>query len=164
MRNDNDPIDYSMGNNIKDDSNTNKEKEDSQDNVDLLVMGIDPGRNKCGIAIVDHSYQVLYKNIIRTTDFKLYLEKLNNNYRIRVIILGNGTYSNEIKKLIKGSLEIPVRIVDEAYSTVEAEDRYRSEHKKGWQIWFPFIRWKPSVPVDDYVAVILAERFIKRNN
>ncbi|MFP4662429.1 MAG: resolvase [Halanaerobiales bacterium] len=126
-----------------------------------VVMAIDPGRDKSGLALVDNNYEVLYKNIVRTTDFKSYLEKLSNNYSIGVIILGNGTCSDKIKLLIEDFTEIPVRTVDEAYTTVEAEERYCAEQKSGWQRWFPFIRWKPSVPVDDYAAVILAERFIK---
>lgn len=147
-----------------DDVSVSKTNAGSPDQIDALgsVLAIDPGRDKCGLAVLDYKSDILYKNITQTTEIMSYLQEIFNNYRIKEIIIGNGTYSERISDIINRlRSEIPVHVVDEAYTTVEAEDRYIKEHKKSWQRWLPFIRWKPSEPVDDYVAVILAERFLK---
>jgi len=127
-----------------------------------LLLSIDPGKDKCGMAILNYDLKLLSKAIVETVKIKSYLQEVLNNYSIKDIVIGNGTYSSNLNDIIKKISEVPVSIVDEAYTTVEAEERYLAKHKKNWQNWLSFITWKPSVAVDDYVAVILAERFIKK--
>ncbi len=132
------------------------------DKREKLLLSIDPGKDKCGIAILNYQLMVLYKDIIKTTNIKSYLQEVLNNYNIKDIVIGNGTYSVKLSQIVRDLTDIPVSIVDEAYTTVEAEERYLAKHKNSWQRWIPFISWKPSTAVDDYVAVILAERYIKK--
>jgi len=130
------------------------------DKKEELLLSIDPGNDKCGMAILNYELKVLAKAIIETVKIKSYLQEVFNNYSIKDIVIGNGTYSSKLNDILKEISEIPVSIVDEAYTTVEAEERYLAKHKKTWQNWLSFIKWKPSAAVDDYVAVILAERFM----
>ena len=132
------------------------------DKKEKLLLSIDPGKDKCGMAILNYQLSVLSKGIIKTTKIKSYLQEVLNNYNIRDIVIGNGTYSLKVKQIVRELSDIPISFVDEAYTTVEAEKRYLAEHKNSWQRWIPFISWKPSTAVDDYVAVILAERYIKK--
>lgn len=126
------------------------------------VLAIDPGRDKCGIAILNSNCEVVYNNIVSTVEFELYLAELLNKNKIQNIILGNGTYSDEIKEKISADFKIPVILIDESYSTEKAEERYYQEHyNKGWRKLLSFIKWKPAQPLDDYVAIILAEKYIK---
>ena len=63
------------------------------------------------------------------------------------------------------NISINIEKVDEVYSTQEAEKRYREDHPlRGWRRIFKFIEWRPDSPVDDYVAVILAERYLESIN
>lgn len=132
------------------------------DKIEKFLLSIDPGKDKCGMAILGYDLKILYKGIIKTIEIKSYLQKVLNNYIIKDIVIGNGTYSSNLNDILKEISEIPVSIVDEAYTTVEAEERYLAKHKSTWQNWLPFISWKPSAAVDDYVAIILAERFMKK--
>ncbi len=132
------------------------------DKGEKLLLSIDPGKDKCGIAILNYELRIFFKGIIKTTKIKSYLQEVLNSYNIKDIVIGNGTYSVNLNQIVRELSDIPASFVDEAYTTVEAEERYLAKHKKNWQNWLSFITWKPSVAVDDYVAVILAERFIKK--
>ncbi len=124
----------------------------------MLVMAIDPGRDKTGIAIVDSSRKVYFKDIVSTEAVISCLRDLSKEYKIDIIILGNGTYSGNIYKQIKKNLPLPVEFIDERNSTFRAEKKYRQE-KQGWLS--RLIQWKPDRPLDDYAAVVLAERYLE---
>ncbi|MEJ6951238.1 pre-16S rRNA-processing nuclease YqgF [Natronospora cellulosivora (SeqCode)] len=138
-----------------------KDNEKSKSLEENLVLAIDPGRDKCGLAIINQKKDVLYKNIIKTELISSYLKDLNNKHNIDIVILGNGTYSRKISQEVNSHMDCPFRLIDEAYTTIEAERRYREENYRGWCRFFNFIKWKPSRSVDDYVAIILAERFLE---
>lgn len=126
------------------------------------LLGIDPGRSKCGLAVLDMKKNLLYKNIVNTALISSYLLDLDNKYNISDIVLGDGTFAAEIKQKIKKVFNYPIYFVDEAYTTIQAEERYRAENYRGWKRCLGFIKWKPSCPVDDYVAVILVERYLNK--
>ena len=141
----------------------------------MIILAIDPGRDKCGYAVLnklksgssfdnEENNWVCEKGITVTPNLRSYLEELLNKYNIGVFVLGDGTNSEKIKDLLLDNFELPVIIVNEAYTTYEAEKLYRREKLKGWKRIFSFIKWKPSKPIDDYAAVILGQRFLKENN
>ena len=132
------------------------------DEREKAILAIDPGKDKCGLAIVNYSLLVLSKKIVDRIELQSYLSQLINIYDIREIIIGDGTFYNEVLKEIKGITDIPVKIVDEAYTTMEAEKRYWQEKGWLWKKLLFFIHWKPARPLDDYVAVILAERHLQK--
>lgn len=152
----------SKANNVLVKDKTISDKDDSGPADDKAVLALDPGRDKCGVAVMSYYLRLYHKNIIETTAIKSYLANLFNSYNIKKIVIGNGTFSREIIGEVKVISKLPIETADEAYTTVEAEERYRRENSGLWYKLFPFIRVKPSVPVDDYVALILAERFIKK--
>ena len=126
------------------------------------ILAIDPGRDKLGIAVVDESEEVLQKDIISRKKLLSSLDCLLNRYDIKQIVLGDGTSSEQIKTIIENKVKdvIAITIIDESYSTREAEQRYKKQNPpSGWKKIFAWLDWKPDCAVDDYVAVILAERF-----
>lgn len=128
-----------------------------------MIMAVDPGREKCGLAVLKKDGTVIYREIIQTEEFGLSLKDILKRYNIETVVLGNGTYSSELEEEIIRNSELPVVKVDEAYTTFEAEKRYRKENLKGLKKIFSIIFWKPARPVDDYVAVILGERYLKNH-
>ncbi len=124
-------------------------------------MAVDPGRDKSGIAIIDNNRKIYFKDIVITDNISSVIRPLLADYTIDMIVIGDGTYCEEIRKIISRQSKIPISIVNEAYSTVEAEKKYRQEKQN---CLFRLVKWKPSCPLDDYVAVILAERYLKNNS
>ncbi len=127
----------------------------------ITILAIDPGRSKTGVAVVRENLNVLEKKIIPTDRLPVIIGKLLADYKINLIVTGDGTYSRELQEKINEKIKgkLPVVEVDETHTTELAEQRYREEKGQGWQRLFNIISWKPSRPLDDYVAVILAERY-----
>ncbi len=129
----------------------------------MILLAIDPGRDKCGYAILDNEKKVYEKGITPTSNLVTYLKKRLNKYSIALVVLGDGTFSDQIKKLLLENFKFPVKMINETNTTFEAEKRYRQEKLKGWERLLSFVTWKPAEPVDDYVAVLLGERFLEKN-
>lgn len=128
-----------------------------------LYLAIDPGKDKCGIALVYSDSTPVLLDIILRNRLDTYLKKLFHKYNIEIILLGNGTHSEKIKKMIKKHDFSPIVLVDEENTTFQAEKRYREEHPlKGFKrILNIFASWTPSRDVDDYAALIIAEKYLK---
>lgn len=130
-----------------------------------MILAIDPGRDKCGLALLDYQKRVHRQEIIPTKELALYLIPFFRKQAVDFLILGDGTYSDAIKNKLEEITELPVYLVEESRTTLLAEERYRQDHLyRGWRRILAFIKSKPKRPVDDYVAIILAERFLEDNN
>jgi RNase H-fold protein (predicted Holliday junction resolvase) len=132
------------------------------------ILAIDPGREKNGVAVVTMEGAVFYQNVIATEQLLSAIEELLIDYKIDKIIIGNKTGSKEFITIMKkaGILEKVEGIIpiDEHLSTEEARKRYWEHNPPtGLKKLIPLTMQTPGVPVDDYVAVILAERYFKRN-
>jgi len=77
------------------------------------------------------------------------------------LIIGAGTGSRPlIKSLEDAALSLPLHRVDESHTSEEARARFVAENRAyGWQRLLPRSLRTPWRPYDDYVAVILAERY-----
>ncbi len=63
------------------------------------VITIDPGKSKCGLVLADISEKKVYKAIILKSELlEKYVRHLITAENIALIIIGNGTTSNEIKE------------------------------------------------------------------
>ena len=78
------------------------------------------------------------------------------------IVLGNGTTSRSAEETLRTALpDVPIEIVDEYRTTDDAKIAYwKANPPKGWRRFIPTTMQVPPDPVDDYVAVILAQRFL----
>ncbi|MEQ8959678.1 MAG: resolvase, partial [Coleofasciculus sp. C2-GNP5-27] len=79
------------------------------------------------------------------------------------IVMGNQTTSKQWQGKIREviSAPIPIVLVDERYSTLEARDRYWQMYPaKGLQRLIPQGMRQPPRPIDDIVAILLIERYL----
>lgn len=127
----------------------------------MVVAAIDPGREKCGVAIVNEDGRVLEQAVVVTARLADELAARAIKIRPERILLGNGTTSRDAEETIRTALpDIPVEIVDEYRTTDDARIAYWKAHPPaGWRRFFPTSMQVPPVPVDDFVAVILAQRY-----
>jgi RNase H-fold protein (predicted Holliday junction resolvase) len=129
-----------------------------------IVIAIDPGREKCGIAVVHKEQGVIYKTIAATADLPGVVTILATTHNVFTAVIGDRTTSHTAQATLTGikvnGQEITVIPVNEHRSTDEARKRYWVEHPpKGIKRLLPTTMQVPPGPVDDYVAVILAERY-----
>ena len=127
-----------------------------------MILGFDPGRDKCGIAVMETNGQIHFQQVIESPQALSTVERLCQQLPIELIVMGNQTTSKSWQQKIASNLSqsLPIVTVDERNSSLEARDRY-------WQMYPPrgLTRLIPSGmripprPVDDIVAILLIERY-----
>ncbi|MFH1452577.1 MAG: resolvase [Armatimonadota bacterium] len=129
----------------------------------MNILAIDPGKNKCGIAVLDNDLNIKERTTAETGNILTVLEKLINEFKIRLIILGGATYSEEIKKIITEKFpEIDLKKADEKHSTEKARHLYfKCNPPKGIWRFIPLGLQTPKEPYDDYAAAVIAIEYIK---
>lgn len=131
------------------------------------VIAVDPGREKCGVAVVDNN-GVLWKKVIDTKDLAAAVAALTKQYQSEIVLIGNGTTGKQAKEAVEqilSGVSVKVLRVEEYRTTDLAKIRYWQENApQGWRRLLPTSMQVPPVPVDDYVAVILAERYLTKQN
>lgn len=134
----------------------------------MHIVGVDPGRMKCGVAVLSIDGTVREQHVVPRSEVLAHLALIHQTYGAFQLIVGDRTGSREfLAELEKNSVKDymdEVHIVDEHLSSLEARSRYfEANPPKGLRRFIPQTMQMPPVPVDDYVAVILAERFLSRN-
>ncbi|NJO43653.1 MAG: pre-16S rRNA-processing nuclease YqgF [Cyanobacteria bacterium CRU_2_1] len=130
-----------------------------------VILGFDPGRQKCGIAVMGVDRRLLYHQVIPASDAIPTIQTLRQQYPISILVMGDQTSAKEWKQKITSELVDPLRIVlvDERYSTLEARDRYWQMYPpQGLRRLFPKVIRNIPRPIDDIVAILLIERYLER--
>ena len=129
------------------------------------ILAIDPGRDKCGLAVLDREKGALWHRVVVTKElFPVSLE-LVGQYGVRIVVLGNQTYSGEVRQILQPLLDQKlvreIIFVDEHGSTEAARARYwRACPPTGWRCFIPRGLLVPPCAIDDYAAIILGERIM----
>ena len=130
-----------------------------------LYLGIDPGRSKTGLALVNGAGKIVKLHIAESQNIDNEIVEFIKNSCPVQIVLGNGTNSRNIGESVKRVLpDVMVTVVEEAHSTEEARALYWQENPpKGLKKLIPLGMLVPPVPLDAYAAVILVRRFLEDN-
>lgn len=125
------------------------------------LLAIDPGREKCGIAIVTPRRDVLERAIVETDNLSVRVAHYVGRYGIEMVVMGDRTFAREVSALIRSAgLRLEIVYVDEHRSSELGRLRFLQDNPgRGWRKWIPLGLRSPNRPYDDYVAVILAERY-----
>ena len=130
---------------------------------DETILGFDPGKDKCGMAVMAANQALLYHQVILTGSVVSQISTLCQQYNVTRIVMGDQTTAKQWQQQLTTAFpNLPISLVDERYSSLEARDRY-------WQMYpanfltrlIPQGMRQPPRPVDDLVAVILIERYLK---
>lgn len=130
-----------------------------------IIIAIDPGTKKCGYVVVNSDLGVLQREVISTQGIIKIIEGSFNIYKIDKIILGNGTnYENIEKKLKNHFPELKIILIEEEFSTLEARKKYFEAHPpQGISKLIPLSLRVPPCHYDDFVAVLLAEKYFRNS-
>ena len=130
-----------------------------------LYLGIDPGRSKTGLALVNGAGKIVKLHIAESQNIDNEIVEFIKNSCPVHIVLGNGTNSRNIGESVRRVLnDVMVTVVEEAHSTEEARTLYWQENPpNGLKKLIPLGMLVPPVPLDAYAAVILVRRFLEDN-
>jgi RNase H-fold protein (predicted Holliday junction resolvase) len=128
-----------------------------------VIIGFDPGRDKCGIAVLDMTGQVLDHQVILAELAIAHLAMLQQKFQVQRIVVGDRTTSQAWQaKICQTLLPLPpISPVDEHKTTLEARDRYwKMFPAQGLSRLLPQGLRQPPRPIDDIVAILLVERYL----
>lgn len=134
--------------------------------MDKTVLAIDPGSSKCGMALVKRDdsgeMHLLWRAIARREQVLAHVHDALSEESFSLVIVGSGTTSKQIVHELREELpSMGILVVDERDTTLHARERYWEHHpRRGWRRLVPSTMQIPPEPVDDFVAMILAERVL----
>lgn len=127
-----------------------------------MILGFDPGRDKCGVAVLDKNLTIHYHQVITATNAIAKIQELITQFNVDLIVMGNLTTSKSWYQQLQSVFEgVNIQMVDEKNSTLEARDRYWQMYPpQGLKKLIPKGLLVPSQPIDDIVAILLIERYL----
>ena len=133
----------------------------------VILLAIDPGRAKCGLAVVQGPRPILCleRNVVETGRLTLAVGEIQKRRpEITRILLGNATHSATLRKALAAAFPaIALELVEEWNTSVRAKARYVAENPApGWRRLLPASMRSPEVPYDDYAALLLAEDYFSK--
>ncbi len=128
-----------------------------------MFMGIDPGRDKCGVAVLTAAGEIKFQRVVLTEELDAVIKSLAAQFEIEKVILGDGTtHKAAANKITAAGLSF--ELVDEKHTTEEARREFWIKNPpRGWRKLLPTSMQVPPEPVDAIVAEILVRRFLRLN-
>ena len=128
----------------------------------MSVLGLDPGTRKCGYAVlVALGDPPTALGIAPVDALAVTARELVAAHGVTTIVVGRGTNAAAIAKAVE-PFGLPIHFVDEYETTLRARARYFHDHPpRGWRRLVPRGMLLPDRPVDDYAALLIAERYLQ---
>lgn len=130
-----------------------------------MILGFDPGKDKCGLAVMGRDRSLHYHQVVPATEAIATIQAKCQQFPISLIVMGDQTTAKRWQQQLLQELPQPISIVmvDERYTSLEARDRY-------WQMYpptgvsrlIPQGMRQPPQPIDDIVAILLVERYLNQ--
>lgn len=127
-------------------------------------MGIDPGKDKCGVAVLTATGEIKYQRVVATEELDNVVKSLATQFDIESVILGDGTTHKAASSKVKAA-GLNFQLTDEKHTTEEARREYwKKNPPRGWRRLLPTSMQVPPEPVDAIVAEILVRRYLERKS
>ncbi|MBC8123542.1 MAG: resolvase [Gemmatimonadaceae bacterium] len=128
-----------------------------------MLVGVDPGREKCGLALVHPDGQLVWRKVVASPMLVEQIGQLVAKFPVSTLIIGNQTTSDywqaQLGQYYPG---LPITAVDERFSSEQARLRYwQFNPPRGLERFIPEGLRIPPQPYDDIVALILLERYLQ---
>ncbi|MBC7287507.1 MAG: pre-16S rRNA-processing nuclease YqgF [Armatimonadetes bacterium] len=122
------------------------------------LLAIDPGRDKCGLALLKADGTVVLRAIVpRPQVVDAVLRWADQAVRV---VVGKGTTARSLVQELRAA-GLAVDVVDETSSTLAARQLYwQANPPRGWRRLLPRSLMVPPVPVDDWAAVVVGRRYL----
>jgi RNase H-fold protein (predicted Holliday junction resolvase) len=126
----------------------------------MVWLGFDPGKDKCGAAVVDATGRALHWEVVPSAQVLERLPQLVADWQVQQIVMGDRTMARSWQQQLAG-LGLPIALTDEHNSSLEARGLYWEMYPpQGLQRLVPEGMRLPPRPIDDLVAIILVRRYL----
>lgn len=132
----------------------------------IMLLGVDPGRSKSGLALVYQDGSIAKFTVALMDNFAEELQGFAKEAHVQTIVVGNGTTSEEMQKILQNFFpEAVLHIIEESHSTEEARALYWQLYPpKGLKKIIPLGLQVPPINLDGLAAVILVRRYLKQSS
>jgi RNase H-fold protein (predicted Holliday junction resolvase) len=130
----------------------------------MTIIGFDPGRDKCGIAVRERDGEIACHEVVAAEATIPFIQSLCQQFPVTLLVMGNQTTAKQWKQKLEAQLSptFPIVMVDERNSSLEARERYWQMYPpQGLTRLIPQGMRLPPRPIDDIVAILLIERYLK---
>jgi RNase H-fold protein (predicted Holliday junction resolvase) len=127
-----------------------------------MLLGVDPGTRKCGYAVIERiGAQPLALGIVPLDEFAARLATLRADFGIDMVAIGHGTNAAVVSAIVRDA-GLTFALVDERETSLRARARFFVDHPpRGWRRIVPRGMLLPDRPIDDYAALLIAERYLQ---
>ncbi len=129
-----------------------------------MILAIDPGREKCGVALLEKNGQALLRQVTPRKELAGKIRSILADNPVEVILIGGSTAGRAVADdLARAGIRAVPQFIAEKDSSREARERYwRENPPAGLWRFFPVSLRTPPRPIDDIAAQILGERYLGR--
>ncbi|MFA5034903.1 MAG: pre-16S rRNA-processing nuclease YqgF [Candidatus Margulisiibacteriota bacterium] len=127
-----------------------------------MIVAIDPGKDKCGLAVLANDGTVKERRVVPRDEIVAETVAAYRQHAPFAVVIGKSANGKTLQKelTLKG---IVTTAVPEKNTTREARTRYWLENPpRGFWRLVPVSFRFPPVPVDDFAAVIIGERYLTK--
>lgn len=130
----------------------------------MRILAIDPGVEKCGLAVLESPQIILERRIVLTSALLMLFQQWMEKWNPEQILLGDATHSKAVRQIIQPFLNgKSLILVDEHDSTYRARKLYFRYHPpKGFWRFIPLGLQVPPEPYDDFAAAWMAFRHLSK--
>jgi len=130
---------------------------------DAFTIGVDPGRSKCGVAVIDSDGRAVLMNVMAKDALLKHVDLLTSKYDIDRIAVGDGTGSVDVTESLEKRFHgTAICIVDETNSTREGISLALSG-RSGLGRFFLWLKFAFGlVNPDPWAALVIAGRSLKK--
>jgi RNase H-fold protein (predicted Holliday junction resolvase) len=127
----------------------------------MTILGLDPGTRKCGYAVLTGEPPApVLLGITPLAELAAQLATLVAVHPVAMVALGRGTNCAHVAAVLD-ELGLAHTLVDERETTLRARGRFFADHPpRGWKRLVPRGMLLPDRPIDDYAALLIAERYL----
>ncbi len=128
-----------------------------------IILAIDPGRDKLGLAVLDADGGIIEKSVIQRDDFPDAISEIINRLQPSLFAIGDGTGSDWVFNATSATVQGKVVRIPEMHTTLEARELAWKESPPGgiFRI-LPKIFWPIPPDLDAWAAVVIGRRAIEK--
>lgn len=129
----------------------------------MRILAIDPGKVKFGYAVLTANKKVLRQGTAEVADLARVAKDLVDSFHVVTVVIGDRTGGVEFDLTLRRALNtenVQFAMIGEDGSSVGGRRRFLQANRRGWRRLIPLGLQAPWRPFDDYVAVILGERYL----
>ena len=125
-----------------------------------FLLAVDPGRDKTGLALLGVDGEILARAIVPASEVGTRALEWVRRWSPPHLIVGRGTGAGQARRSLR-AVGLTFELADERGTTLAARALYFAEHPpRGWRRLVPLSLQIPPVPIDDYAAARIGQKFL----